>query len=128
MKLLSIIALMLCITAAGLEANAQGNPSSGPAEHPGAAASPMGQMPMHHQTGGMIGHQPGQQSSPPTEPGQAAFAAIQEIVARLQADPRTDWSKVDVDALRQPLINMDEVTMRWGGRPHRHHDVPRFVV
>ena len=30
----------------------------------------------------------------------------------MQADPQTDWSKVDVDALRQHLIDMDEVTMR----------------
>ena len=56
--------------------------------------------------------QPGQQAAIPTEPGQAAFGAIQEIVGKLQADPQTDWSKVDVDALRQHLIDMDEVTMR----------------
>jgi hypothetical protein len=48
----------------------------------------------------------------PTQPGQAAFGAIQEIVGMLQADPRTDWSKVDIDALRQHLIDMDAVTMR----------------
>ena len=48
----------------------------------------------------------------PAETGQAAFAAIQEIVARLRADPRTDWDKVDIDALREHLIDMDEVTMR----------------
>jgi hypothetical protein len=39
-------------------------------------------------------------SERPTQPGQAAFAAIQEIVAILEADPRTDWSKVNIDALR----------------------------
>ena len=48
----------------------------------------------------------------PTQPGQAAFGAIQEIVGMLQADPHTDWSKVDIDALRQHLIDMDEVTVR----------------
>ena len=58
------------------------------------------------------GTRPGQQAAIPTEPGQAAFGAIQEIVGKLQADPQTDWSKVDVDALRQHLIDMDEVTMR----------------
>ena len=36
----------------------------------------------------------------PTQSGQAAFAAIQEIVGILEADPRTDWTKVDVEALR----------------------------
>lgn len=48
----------------------------------------------------------------PTEPGQAAFGAIQEIVRLLQADPATDWTRIDIDALRQHLIDMDEVTMR----------------
>jgi hypothetical protein len=69
-------------------------------------------MPMHHPMGAMMSHGAGQQTSVPTEAGQAAFAAIQEIVGKLQADPGTDWSKVDIDALRQHLIDMDEVTMR----------------
>ena len=30
----------------------------------------------------------------------------------LKADPKTDWTKVNVEALRQHLIDMDEVTMR----------------
>ena len=47
-----------------------------------------------------------------TEPGQGAFAAIQEIVELLEADPTTDWSKVNIDALRQHLIDMDNVTLR----------------
>ena len=73
---------------------------------------PMAGMRGHQGMGGMMAHAAGQQSGVPTEPGQAAFGAIQEIVGMLQADPRTDWSKVDVDALRQHLIDMDEVTMR----------------
>lgn len=48
----------------------------------------------------------------PTEAGQAAFAAIHEIVTMLAADPKTDWSKVNIEALRQHLIDMDNVTMR----------------
>jgi len=47
----------------------------------------------------------------PTQPGQGAFAAIQEIVDILEADPRTDWSKVDIGALRQHLEDMDNVTL-----------------
>jgi hypothetical protein len=47
----------------------------------------------------------------PTQPGQDAFAAIQEIVAILMADPNTDWSKVDIDGLRQHLVDMDHVTI-----------------
>ncbi len=59
----------------------------------------------------MMGNQagiPGQ----PTLPGQDAFGAIQEIVHILEADPDTDWSKVDLEALRQHLIDMNEVTLK----------------
>jgi hypothetical protein len=48
------------------------------------------------------------------EGGQSAFAAIQEIVSQLMADPTTDWSRVDIDGLRQHLIDMDNVTLRAG--------------
>jgi hypothetical protein len=47
----------------------------------------------------------------PELPGQDAFGAIQEIVRILEADPATDWSKVDVDALREHLIDMSELTL-----------------
>lgn len=43
--------------------------------------------------------------------GQAAFAAIAAVVAALDADPSTDWSRVDVEALRRHLIDMDRVMM-----------------
>lgn len=46
------------------------------------------------------------------EPGQGAFAAIQEIVSLLETDADTDWTKVDIDGLRQHLIDMDNVTLR----------------
>ncbi|WP_305671059.1 hypothetical protein [Falsiroseomonas sp.] len=48
----------------------------------------------------------------PTPPGQDAFGAIQEIVQILQADPATDWSKVNLAALREQLVDMNEVTLR----------------
>lgn len=47
----------------------------------------------------------------PTLPGQDAFGAIQEIVQMLEADPTTDWSTVNLEALRQHLIDMNEVTL-----------------
>jgi len=53
----------------------------------------------------------------PTLPGQDAFGAIQEVVAILDADPKTDWSKVDLEALRQHLIDMNEVTLRADAAP-----------
>ncbi|MEX2035309.1 MAG: hypothetical protein WEA28_08970 [Xanthobacteraceae bacterium] len=48
----------------------------------------------------------------PTLPGQDAFGAIQEVVQILQTDPNTDWSKVNIAALREHLIDMNEVTLR----------------
>jgi hypothetical protein len=51
-------------------------------------------------------------SGVPTLPGQAAFGAMAEVVRILSADSTTDWTKVNLEALRQHLIDMDEVTMR----------------
>jgi hypothetical protein len=51
-------------------------------------------------------------SEVPRSSGQAAFAAIAETVALLAADSSTDWSRVDLEALRQHLIDMDEVILR----------------
>jgi hypothetical protein len=48
----------------------------------------------------------------PTMPGQDAFGAIAEVVKILEADPATDWSRVDVERLRQHLIDMNEVVLR----------------
>ena len=56
-------------------------------------------------------------STTPTLPGQDAFGAIQEIVQILDADPKTDWSKVDLEALRQHLIDMNEVTLKADAAP-----------
>jgi len=67
-----------------------------------------GQM-MHGQHGMMMGSE---KSGQPVMPGQEAFGTIQEVVRMLEADPSTDWSKVRISALREHLIDMDEVTMR----------------
>ncbi|HVT37623.1 MAG TPA: hypothetical protein VHE78_01140 [Gemmatimonadaceae bacterium] len=60
----------------------------------------------HHQ------ESPASMSKVPTSAGQAAYGTISEIVALLKADSSTDWSNVNIEALRQHLIDMDEVTMR----------------
>lgn len=86
-----------------LAASAGAQPAMSPTQH-----TPSGSMPM------MMQHM--QAMEGPAQPGQAAFGAIREIVGMLQRDPHTDWSKVDVDALRQHLIDMDEVTMRADAR------------
>lgn len=72
--------------------------------------------------GGMI-HSPGMTHTPgmehkaataaqPTLAGQMAFATVAEIVRILEADSTTNWARVDLEALRQHLIDMDAVTMR----------------
>ena len=61
---------------------------------------------------GMSGHHHMGSPGMPTMPGQAAFGTIQEIVRMLEADPKTDWLKVNLAALREHLIDMDEVTMK----------------
>jgi hypothetical protein len=48
----------------------------------------------------------------PSVAGQDAFGTIQEVVQILEGDPTTDWSKVNIAALREHLIDMDEVTLR----------------
>ena len=55
------------------------------------------------------GHAGAAAATRPTEAGQSAFAAIKEILTLLEQDPATDWSKVDLDALREHLIDMNRV-------------------
>ncbi len=50
-------------------------------------------------------------SSVPAEAGQSAFAAIAEIVALLESDPATDWTKVELSALRRHLVDMNRLTL-----------------
>ena len=96
-----------------------------------------GQTGMHSGTGGgmemhgsMSGHgqMHGQQSGTPTMPGQDAFGAIQEIVQALQSDPKTDWSKVNIEALRQHLIDMNEVTLHATATPRAFDNGIEFTV
>jgi hypothetical protein len=54
----------------------------------------------------------GNSAAVPTMPGQDLFGAIQEVVQILEADPSTDWSKVDIAALREHLIDMNAVALR----------------
>lgn len=95
-----------------------------------------GGMPMDHMQmmdharmmhGGMSGTQTSAGAAP-TQPGQGAFAAIQEIVQILENDPHTDWSKVDIEALRQHLIDMNNVTLAARVVNHPIDDGMEFVV
>ncbi|WP_298861685.1 hypothetical protein [uncultured Sulfitobacter sp.] len=63
------------------------------------------------QHAGHTGHGSTQSGSTlPTERGDATFAAIAEIVQILGQDPETDWSRVDIDALRTHLVDMSVLT------------------
>ena len=64
----------------------------------------------------------------PTQSGQSAFAAIQEIVNILEADPATDWRKVNIEALRQHFIDMDNVTLRAEVQNEPTESGMRFIV
>jgi hypothetical protein len=82
------------------------------------AAAAAAQMPPHAGPGGPGAMKHGHGAGPPspvavqpTMPGQDAFGTIQEIVRMLEADPATDWSKVNIAALREHLIDMNEVTL-----------------
>lgn len=82
-----------------------------------AAPAPTPTMTMHgmqmNGTAMSAGAMPAGPAGPmaPTAPGQGAFGALQQIVQILEADPHTDWSKVNLDALRAHLIDMDRVTL-----------------
>ena len=87
--------------------------------HPGMSPGAQGGMPaMNHEhmsqmmDMGMQDHHQMGAADAPSMAGQAAFSAIQEIVRLLEADPATDWTKVNIAALRDHLVDMDEVTMR----------------
>jgi len=79
------------------------------AEQPPTTAVEDDLMQHHHQQMMAV---TGKSDVAPTLPGQDAFGAIQEVVRILEADPNTDWSKVNLEALRQHLIDMNEVTLR----------------
>lgn len=94
------------------------------AQHPPAASGQThdhGAMPSHGAGGhaqhgqmmhGMAARGHGTAAGGPALPGQDAFGAIAEIVRILDADPGTDWTKVDLERLRQHLIDMNEVVLR----------------
>ncbi len=43
--------------------------------------------------------------------GQSAFAVIRDVTRSLQADPDTDWSQINLEALRRHLVDMDRITL-----------------
>jgi len=70
---------------------------------------------MQRKHGGMHGGMPamhgGMHGMMPMPSGSSVFDALSMEVAHLEADSATDWSKVDLEALRQHLIDMNLVMM-----------------
>lgn len=93
----------------GMSGMADGGMMSGMDGMPGMEKMMEGMMMMMEGMQG--GASAGVGGSPLSEPGQSAFVAIAEVVATLEADPNTDWSKVNIDILRQHLQDMDRVTI-----------------
>jgi len=60
-----------------------------------------------HKGGASHGHHQRGSVDKLSEPGQGALAALAEIVRALESDATTDWSKVDLTALRNHLVDMD---------------------
>jgi hypothetical protein len=108
---IGVLVLGAALVAGGVRAQPPAPGGMGPGMMP-HGAMPHGQMP-HGQMHGPI--MPGRgpaAASAPTSPGQDAFGAIAEIMRLLDADPQTDWSRVDLERLRQHLIDMNEVVLR----------------
>ena len=110
MRLLAVALLLIPMTALAQQPDQQHHHSMGGGSMPPKGAQMMDHVPMMH-SDGVKGTNARKDAGTPTEPGQSAFAAIQEIVQILENDPRTDWSKVDIEALRQHLIDMSNVTL-----------------
>ncbi len=108
--LLSVTVLAATVSASALAGNALG--PNGAVDTLSDAHSAM--HPLQPGTMPMAGHHAdsAEGSGVPTLPGQDAFGAMQEIVRILEADPKTDWSKVNLEALRQHLIDMNDVTLK----------------
>jgi hypothetical protein len=104
--MLATSALVLALGAVALVVH----PVSIVAQQPMSNGMSHDQMQMLHQH--MVPSSQTSDATSPTMPGQDAFGAIQEIVRILESDPKTDWSKVNLEALRQHLIDMSEVTLK----------------
>lgn len=60
----------------------------------------------HHQL-----TQPQPKNHPLIEAGNDIFAALQEVISALNADPKTDWSEVNLTALKEHLLDMRDMVI-----------------
>lgn len=115
---LSIIAVSLALGAGLMSANAADNVTS--AAHAGHDMS------QNHDMSG--GHDMSQPTILPTEGGQSAFTTIAEIVELLNQNPQTDWSLVDIDRLREHLVDMNELTINAKAQKTKEANVVTFTI
>ncbi len=63
----------------------------------------------------MMNHSQHNMGTPSTtilsEAGNDAFGTIQEVILKLNSNPDTDWSKVNLEKLRRHLIDMNNITL-----------------
>lgn len=128
---ISLFVLVSAMQALGQEHVLHGNPAGQTLQRPGTHAQPAAAQ--HDLHGASAGHSKGMThdagpAADVREGGQSAFAAIQEIVAKLMADPGTDWQKVNIEALRQHLVDMDNVTLRAHVELQKIDGGARFLV
>jgi hypothetical protein len=64
----------------------------------------------------------------PREGGQGAFAALAEVVAILDANQNTDWSRVNIARLRDHLIDMNSLTLKATVAINEIPDGAEFIV
>lgn len=64
----------------------------------------------------------------PQESGQSGFAALTEIVTILIDDPETDWSTVNITALRRHLVDMHLLTTEASVDVIQRNEGARFEI
>ncbi|MBL4761608.1 MAG: hypothetical protein JKY93_02795 [Gammaproteobacteria bacterium] len=75
---------------------------------------PMASAHMHHANmdhASMMSHSQVAAPAILTESGTDPFATLQEVITALEAGPDTDWEKVNIEALRLHLVEMQDMTI-----------------
>jgi hypothetical protein len=77
-------------------------------------AIPMASAHMHHANmnhAAMMGHNTAPTQVVLTESGTDSFATLQEVIAVLESNSNTNWEKVNIEALRLHLVEMQDMTI-----------------
>jgi hypothetical protein len=75
---------------------------------------PMASAHTHHANmnhAAMMGHNTAPTQVVLTESGTDPFATLQEVIAALESNTRTNWEKVNIEALRLHLVEMQDMTI-----------------